>query len=96
MMFILLTHDNQSTLSSFILFLSFATNSPVAEKALSGSTELGLIVIKAWNSFFKVIWPFLCSLKTTHFLYHNLWSDLFLYRNSFVVSTLKDYMDSVL
>jgi len=55
MILILLTHDNQSTLSSFILFLSFATNSPVAEKALSGSTELGLIVIKAWNSFFKVI-----------------------------------------
>jgi len=36
MMFIILTHDNQSTLSSFSLFLSFATNSPVAEKALSG------------------------------------------------------------
>jgi len=55
MMFILLTHDNQSTLSSFSLFLSFVTNSPVAEKAHSGSTELGLTVIKAWNSFFKVI-----------------------------------------
>jgi len=28
MMFITLTHDNQSTLSSFSLFLSFVTNSP--------------------------------------------------------------------
>jgi len=55
MMYIILTHDNQSTLSSFSLFLSFVTNSPVAEKALSGASELGLIVIKAWNSFFKVI-----------------------------------------
>jgi len=45
MMFIILTHDNQSALSSFSLFLSFETNSPVAEKALSGSTDLDLIVI---------------------------------------------------
>jgi len=45
-MFIILTHDSQSTLSSFSLVLSFATNSPVAEKALSGSTDLGLIVTK--------------------------------------------------
>ena len=89
-------HENQSTLSSFNLFLSFGTNSPVAEKAFSGSTDLGLIVTKARNSFFKVIWPLLCSLKKTHFLYHNLWSDLILYWNSFVVFTLKDYMDSVL
>jgi len=51
MMFIILTHDNQSTLSSFSLFLSFATNNPMAQKALSGSTDLCLIVIKAWNSF---------------------------------------------
>jgi len=51
MTFIILTHDNQSTFSSFSLFLSFATNSPVAEKALSGSTELGLFVIKAWYGF---------------------------------------------
>ena len=50
MMFIILTRDNQSTLSSFSLFLSFVTNSPVAEKALSGSTDVGLIVIKAQNS----------------------------------------------
>jgi len=51
MMFIVLTYDNQSTLSSFSLFLNFVRNSPVAEKALTGSTDLGLIVIKAWNSF---------------------------------------------
>ena len=44
MMFIVLTYDNQSSLSSFSLFLSFATNSHVAEKP-SGSTDLGLIVI---------------------------------------------------
>jgi len=46
-MFIILAHDNQSTLSSFSLFLSFVANSPVAVKALSGSADLGLIVIKA-------------------------------------------------
>jgi len=41
MIFIILTltFDNQSTLSSFSLFLSFVTNSLVAEKALSGSTD---------------------------------------------------------
>jgi len=49
-MFIILTHDNQNTLSSFSLFLSFAKNSPVTKKALCGSTDLGSIVIKAWNS----------------------------------------------
>jgi len=54
MMFIILTHDNQSTLSLFGLFLSFATNSPVAEKALSGSTDVGLMVIKALNSFSRL------------------------------------------
>jgi len=53
-MFILLTHDNQSTLSSFSLFLRFVTHSPVAEKALSGSTDLGLTVIKAWNTFSRL------------------------------------------
>jgi len=31
MMFVILTHDNQSILSSFSEFLSFVTNSPVAE-----------------------------------------------------------------
>jgi len=40
-MFIILTHKNQSTLSSFSLFLSLATNTPVAEEALSGFTDLG-------------------------------------------------------
>jgi len=54
-MFIILTHDNHSTLSSFSLFLSFVTNSPVAENALSGSSDLDVIVIKAWNIFFRVI-----------------------------------------
>jgi len=54
MMFIELTYDNQSTLSSFSLFLKFVTNGPVAEKALSCSTDLGLLVIKAWNSFFRL------------------------------------------
>jgi len=39
-MFITLTYDNQSTLSSCSLFLGFVTNSPVAEKALSGSTDV--------------------------------------------------------
>jgi len=90
MIFIILTPDSQSTLSSFSLFLSFVTNSPVAKKALSGSTDLGLVVIKAWNSFSRLFLPLLCSLKKTHFLYHNWWSDLFLCRNSFVVFTLVD------
>jgi len=40
---------------SFSQFLRFATNSPVAEKALSGSTDLGLIVTKAWNSFSRFL-----------------------------------------
>jgi len=51
-MFVILTHENQSTLSSFSLFLSFVANSPVADKASSGSTDLN--VIEARNSFFKV------------------------------------------
>jgi len=55
MMFMILMHDNQSTLSSFRLFLSFVTNSRVTEKAFSGFTNLGLIVFKSWNSFFEVI-----------------------------------------
>jgi len=40
MMFMILTHDSHSTLSSFSLFLSLATNTPVAEEALSGSIDL--------------------------------------------------------
>jgi len=55
LMFIILTHDNQRTFSSFSLLLSFVTNNHVTEKVLSGSPDLVLIVIKAWNSFFKVI-----------------------------------------
>jgi len=54
MMFIILTQDNQSTLSSFSLFLRFVTIIPVAEKGLSGSTDMGLIVIKPWNSFSRL------------------------------------------
>jgi len=68
MMFVILTHDSQSTLSSFSLFLSFATNSLVAEKALSVFTDLGLIVIKGMEQFSRLF----CSLKKTRFLFHNL------------------------
>ena len=68
MMFIILTHDNQSTLSLFSLFLSFVTNSPVAEKALSGSTHLGLIAIKAWNSSSRILtFLFVASKRLTSF-----------------------------
>jgi len=63
MMFILLTHDNQSTLSSFSQFLKFATNSPVTEKVLSDSIDLGLIVIKAWNSFSRLLDLFFVASK---------------------------------
>jgi len=68
MMFIIVTHDNQGTLLSFSLFLSFVTNSPVAEKTLSGSTDVGLIVIKAWHRFSTLFHLFFVA----HFLYHNL------------------------
>jgi len=54
MMFIILTYDNQSRLSLFSLFLSFVTNSSMAKKALSGSTDLDLIVINAWNSYSRL------------------------------------------
>jgi len=59
MIFIILTHDNQSTVSSFSLFLSFVANTPVAEKGLSGSTDLGVIVIKAWYGFSRLFDLFL-------------------------------------
>ena len=36
------------------VFKSFMTNSPVAEEALSGSTDVGLFVSKAWYSFAKL------------------------------------------
>jgi len=60
---IVLTYDNQSILSSFSLFLYFVTISSVAEKAFSGSTDLGLIVIKAWNSFFRLFDLFFVASK---------------------------------
>jgi len=59
-MFIILTHDNQSTLLSFSLFLSFVTNSCVAENMLSGSTDVGFLVSKAW-----------CSSSQLYSLFHN-------------------------
>jgi len=94
MMFIILTHDNQSILSSFSVFMSL-WQSPVAEKSHSGSTITWAWLYLRHGAASKVIWPLFCSLKKTHFLYHNLWSDLFLCRNSFVVFKLMDYMDSV-
>jgi len=63
MMFIILTQDNQSTLSSFSLFLSFVTNSPVAEKSLSGSTDLDLFAIKAWKSYSRLFDLFFVASK---------------------------------
>jgi len=62
-MFIILTHDNQSTLSSFSLFLSYVTNSPVVERALCGSTDLGLLAIKAWKSFSRLFDLFFVASK---------------------------------
>ena len=53
-MFTILTHVNQSTLLQFSLFQSFVTNSTVAEEALSASTDVSLIVIKAWYSFSRL------------------------------------------
>jgi len=44
MMFVILTHDDQSILPSFSELLSFVTNSRLAEEALSGSTDVGLFV----------------------------------------------------
>jgi len=94
-MFIIMTHDNQSTLSSFSL-LRFVTNSTVAEKALSDSTHLGLIVIKAWNSFSRLFDLFFVASKRLISFSTICDRDLFLCRNSFVVFTLMGYMDSVL
>ena len=65
LMFTIATHVNQSTLLSFGLFRSFVTHSPVAEKSLSASIDVVLIVIKAWYSFPSL----LCSLEMTHFLF---------------------------
>jgi len=63
MMFIILAHDNRSTLSWLSIFLSFVTNSPAAENALSGSTDVGLIVIKAWYSFSRLFDLFFVASK---------------------------------
>ena len=81
-------------LSPFSELLSFVTNSPVAEKALSGSTDVDLFVRR--GTVFQGILTSFFSLENTHFLYHNLWSDLFLCWVSVVVFTLKDYLISVL
>ena len=69
MMFIRLTHDNQYTRSVVSLFLSFVTNSPVAEKALSGSADLVLIVMKAWNSFSRLFDLFFVASKRLVFFF---------------------------
>jgi len=53
MMFVILTHGNQSILSAFSELPSFVANSPVAEEALSGSTDVGLFISKAWYSFYS-------------------------------------------
>jgi len=45
-MFVKLMHDNQSILSSFSEFLSFVTNSPVAEEALSGSIDVFFLYVR--------------------------------------------------
>jgi len=69
-MFIMLTHDNQGTLLSISLLQSLVTNGPVAVKSLSGSTDLGLIVIEALNSFSRLFDLFFVASKRLHF--HNL------------------------
>jgi len=63
MMFVILTHDNQSILTSFSELLSFVTNSPMAEEALSGSTDVALFVSKAWYSFARLFDLFLVASK---------------------------------
>jgi len=69
MVFTILTHDNPSTLLSFRLFLSFVTNSRVAEKALSGSTDLDLFAIKAWKSFSRLFDLFFVASKRLIFFF---------------------------
>ena len=75
--------------------LSFVTNSPVAEKVLSDSTDLGLTVIKAWDSFSRLVDLFFGASKRliSFFIICDRISSC---AGSFVVFTLKDYMDSVL
>jgi len=62
----------KSILSSFSLFLCFVRNSPVAEKALTGYTVVGLLVNKAWYSFSRLSSLLYVASKRTHFLFHNL------------------------
>jgi len=61
MMFVILTHHNQSIRSSFSELLSFVANSPVAEEALSGSTDVSLFVNKAVYSFSRLFDLFLVA-----------------------------------
>jgi len=63
MMFAILTRDNQSILSSFSELLSFVTNSPVAEEALSDSTNVRLFVSKARYSFARLFDLFFVASK---------------------------------
>jgi len=95
MMCITLTHDTQSTLPSFSLFLSFATNSLVAEKAHSGSTDLGVIVIKAWDSFPRLFDLFFVALKRL-ISFFTICDEISSCAGRFVVFTLMEYTDSVL
>jgi len=98
MMFITLTHDNQSTLSSFSLFLSVATNSPMAEKKLSGCTDLGLIVIRHGTVFqgywTSSLWSQKDSFSFSQFLIGSVLS-MRVKTTIFVVFTFMDNTDSV-
>jgi len=50
-------------LSSFSLFLSFVTNSPMVEKALSSSSDVGLVVSSAWYNFSRLSGLFFVASK---------------------------------
>jgi len=62
-MFLILTHGSQIILSSFSELLSFVANSPVAEEALSGSTDVRLFVSKARCSFARLFDLFFSASK---------------------------------
>jgi len=47
--------------------MNFVTDSPVAEKILSGSTDVGCVVIKAWYSFSKLFDLFVASKRLLSF-----------------------------
>jgi len=53
----------ETSFSSFSELLSFVTNSPVAGESLSGSTDVGLFVSKAWYSFARLFGLFLVASK---------------------------------